>query len=154
MKSENVKSMIEEAIPEVKVEVPRQHRVMVYTPIEQFIRTMKFLREKGITHVSTISGVDKITENRFEILYHLYWEKNVISVRVEIPRDAPEVPTVSNIFPGALIYEREIQDMFGIKVKDIPDNRRLLLYDEWPEGEYPLRKDYEVKWKVMNREEI
>jgi NADH:ubiquinone oxidoreductase subunit C len=144
MKSEEIKALIEENLPDVVVEVPRERRVMVYTPIQHLIETMHLLREKGVSQVSTITGVDKIQDNRFEILYHLYWEQNEITVRVEVDRREPIVPTMSTVMAGALTYEREIQDMFGIIVKDIPDERRLLLFDEWPEGKHPLRKDFEA----------
>ena len=48
------------------------------------------------------------------------------------------------MIPGAILYEREIQDMFGIVVEDIPDPRRLLLPDDWPEGQYPAAQGLEV----------
>jgi membrane-bound hydrogenase subunit beta len=89
--------------------------------------------------------VDLIGENAFEILYHLYWGRNMVIVRTKIPRDNPVVPTVSPIFPGAVTYERELQGMFGIRVDGIPDPRRILLADDWPKDVYPLRKDYVVK---------
>jgi NADH:ubiquinone oxidoreductase subunit C len=150
MKSAQIKTLIEENLPEVIVEVSREHRIMVYTPFENLLATLQFLCDQGVTHVSTITGVDKIQDNRFELLYHLYWEQNEITVRIEVDRDKPIVPTVSALLPGVVVYEREIQDMFGIRVTDIPDRRRLLLCDEWPEGEYPLRKDYNVRENVTD----
>ncbi len=150
MKSAQIKTLIEENLPEVTVEVSRERRIMVYTPFGNLLATLQFLRDQGVTHVSTITGVDKIQDNRFELLYHLYWEQNEITVRVEVDRDEPIVPTVSALLPGVVVYERELQDMFGIRVTDIPDRRRLLLCDEWPEGEYPLRKDYNVRESVTD----
>ncbi len=45
-------------------------------------------------------------------------------------------------------YEREIQDMFGLRAAGHPDPRPLVLYDSWPEGNYPLRKDFDARTKV------
>ena len=118
---------------------------MVYTQLERLIEVLESLRDQGATHISTITVVDRIEEKVFEVLYHLYWENNEITVRVEISRENPVVPTVTTILPGALTYEREIQDMFGIRVEHIPNPKRILLSDDWPEGVYPLRKDYAVK---------
>lgn len=50
--------------------------------------------------------------------------------------------TLVEVWAGANWAEREIYDMFGIKFKDHPDMRRILLYEEF-EG-YPLRKDYPI----------
>jgi NADH:ubiquinone oxidoreductase subunit C len=145
MKSDDVKGLIEGSFPGIVIRVPRERRVMVHIPLERLIEMLRFLHDQGVTHISTISVVDRIGEKMFEILYHLYWENNEITVRVEIPRENPVVPTVTPVLPGALTYEREIQDMFGIRVENIPNPRRILLSDDWPEGEYPLRKDYAAK---------
>ncbi|MFN7050442.1 NADH-quinone oxidoreductase subunit C, partial [Proteus mirabilis] len=37
--------------------------------------------------------------------------------------------------------EREIRDMYGLIPVGLPDERRLVLPDDWPEDMYPLRKD-------------
>jgi Ni,Fe-hydrogenase III component G len=62
-----------------------------------------------------------------------------------VPKANPVIDTITPIIPGAILYEREIQDLLGLKVKDHPDPRRLVLPDDWEEGVYPLRKDYKVK---------
>jgi NADH:ubiquinone oxidoreductase subunit C len=145
MKSEQVRGLIEGRFPGIVIRVPRERRVMVNTPQERLIEVLGFLRDQGVTHVSTISVVDRMEEKLFEVLYHLYWENNEITVKVEISRENPVIPTVTPVLPGALTYEREIQDLFGIRVEHIPDPRRILLPDDWPAGVYPLRKDYTVK---------
>jgi membrane-bound hydrogenase subunit beta len=145
MRSEEIRGLIERRFPGITVRVPRERRVMVPIPVEGLMGVLGFLHDLGVTHLSTISVVDRIDEKLFEILYHLSWENNEITVRVEIPRENPAIPTVTSVLPGALTYEREIQDLFGIGVRDIPDPRRILLPDEWPAGVYPLRKDYVVQ---------
>lgn len=45
-------------------------------------------------------------------------------------------------------YEREILDMFGLTPLGHPDLRPLVLYDDWPEGIYPLRKGFGLSTKV------
>ena len=125
--------------------VPRERRVTVQVTKERLLEVLEFFHVQGLTHATAITGVDLIGENAFEILYHLYWGRNMVIVRTKIPRDNPVVPTVSPIFPGAVTYERELQGMFGIRVEGIPDPRRILLADDWPKDVYPLRKDYVVK---------
>ena len=68
-----------------------------------------------------------------------------IIVSMDIPQENPSFDTLAKSMHSATIFEREIWEMFGIEPKDNPDLRRLRLHDEvWPEGNYPLRKDFKV----------
>jgi Ni,Fe-hydrogenase III component G len=77
------------------------------------------------------------------VVYHLSNSEATVNVRILAPRHDPKIPSVCAVIPGAILYERELQDMFGLKVENIPDPRPLLLADDWPAGEFPLRKDWQ-----------
>lgn len=62
-------------------------------------------------------------------------------IRSLVPPFQPEFPAVSPRVPAAIWYEREVRDMFGIQPIGLPDERRLVLPDDWPADLYPLRKD-------------
>jgi formate hydrogenlyase subunit 5 len=68
-------------------------------------------------------------------------EKCYLVVRALVPPHQPEFPAVTARVPAATWYEREVRDMFGLQPVGLPDERRLVLPDDWPEGLYPLRKD-------------
>ena len=68
-------------------------------------------------------------------------EKCYMVVRALIPPHKPEFPAVTPRVPAAIWYEREVRDMFGLQPVGLPDERRLVLPDDFPEGLYPLRKD-------------
>jgi formate hydrogenlyase subunit 5 len=68
-------------------------------------------------------------------------ERCYLVVRALVPPHQPEFPSVTPRVPAATWYEREVRDMFGIQPVGMPDERRLVLPDDWPEGLYPLRKD-------------
>ena len=93
--------------------------------------------------LSCLSGVD-YTKGKLGVVYHLYsmTHRHKIVLKVELDVAAPDVPSVSSIWPTADWHEREAFDMFGIVFTGHPDLRRILLPDDW-EG-YPLRKDYKV----------
>jgi len=79
-----------------------------------------------------------------ELIYHFTGpHRTVVSLATWLPRDSPETETVSDILPPAGIYERQIHDLFGIAFRGHPGLNRLMLNEDWPEGEYPLRKDWE-----------
>ncbi len=102
----------------------------------------------GVVFLSTISGVDH--GEMFQIIYHFSTPETDLNLRTEIPRAAPHIDSITPVIPGAVLYERELQDMFGIIVDGIPDPRPLVLPDDWPAGNYPLRKD----WKFERPQEV
>ncbi len=68
-------------------------------------------------------------------------EKCFITVKTLIPQNDPCYPSVTPLVPACVWYEREAYDMFGLVAEGLPDKRRLVLSDDWPENLYPLRKD-------------
>jgi len=89
------------------------------------------------------SGVDM--RQHMEILYHFTFDELnlVISYRVRLPKDNLVVDSLAPVFEGANWIEREINEMLGIRFNGHPELKRLLLSDDWPEGVYPLRRDYQ-----------
>ena len=122
---------------------PRQGRIYMRVKqgvIKDILRYA--MHDLGFVHFSTITGVDNRTE--FEAIYNIFGNNIGLSIGIKVDRDNPEIETVTDIVPGAICYERELQDFFGFKVKNIPDGRRLIIPDKFPEGQYPLRKDWTV----------
>jgi membrane-bound hydrogenase subunit beta len=103
---------------------------------------LQYLKEQfGFTHLATITGLD--LGESFEVVYHMASNLATVNVRILTPRSDPKIPSTCSVIPGAILYERELQDMFGMVVENIPDPRPLLLADDWPAGEFPLRKDWQ-----------
>jgi NADH-quinone oxidoreductase subunit C len=79
----------------------------------------------------------------FEVIYQLtsleYNRSVIIKTRCS-GRDNPAVPSVTGLWQGADLQEREIYDLFGIKFEGHPELKRIFLWDGF-EG-YPLRKDF------------
>ncbi len=96
-------------------------------------------------HLTTITCVDDLENKKFDLIYHLLLEYILpVNVVIYVDREKAELDSVTKILPAANIYEREIFDLFGIKFKGHPFLKRLLLHDNWPDGQYPLRKDFEI----------
>lgn len=68
-------------------------------------------------------------------------DKCLITVKTLIPGSDPTFPSVTPLVPACVWYEREAYDMFGLVAEGLPDKRRLVLSDDWPDGLHPLRKD-------------
>ena len=88
------------------------------------------------------SGVD--TAQAIEILYHWAFDSLdcIVTVRTKLDREKPEIDSVASICTGTEWIEREMWELLGITFRNHPDVRHLLLKDDWPEGKYPLRRDY------------
>lgn len=128
---------------------PAPRRIFIRVKVDDLLAAVGWLRnEMGFTHLATISGVD--LGQAFELIYHFANNFTCVNLRTEIPRDNPLLPSICEIIPGAILYERELQDMFGMVVQNIPDGRPLVLPDDWPAGNYPLRKD----WKYERPPEV
>jgi Ni,Fe-hydrogenase III large subunit/Ni,Fe-hydrogenase III component G len=83
-------------------------------------------------------------------VFHIYYvfaldqAHGFIIARVPVPPEFPELTSLTTALPAVNWQEREIQDMFGIKLNGHPNPRRCALHDDWPEV-YPLRKDFDLK---------
>ena len=109
---------------------------------DKLLETILHLRQKGWLTLSAITGLDPGSESgTLEALYHFCRGGDVQTLRVQLPRLSPHIPSVCGLMPSASIFERELAELFGVTVDETPDTRRLLLPDDWPEGVYPLRKD-------------
>ena len=71
-----------------------------------------------------------------------------VTLRVAPHYSSLHVPSICDLIPSASLMERELMEMFGVIVDGTPDTRHLLLPDQWPDGEYPLRKG----WKGLEKE--
>jgi NADH:ubiquinone oxidoreductase subunit C len=132
--------LISQVLQGIPVQVTRDHRIFITVPRTDLIKTVNILAsELNVQHVITISARDTGVE--LELLYHFFVNGVVITIRTSCPRDDPTVESIVKIFPGAMLYEREVHDLLGIVAKGHPDLQPLLLPDTW-EGGYPLRKDW------------
>ena len=89
------------------------------------------------------SGID--TPRGFEILYHFSHDATgvIYSLKVLIgDKENPRIESIAHIFKGAEWIEREMWELLGINFLNHPKLERLLLADDWPQGVYPLRRDF------------
>lgn len=125
-----------------KVSSSRPRRIFAEVPYGNFREVFEYAAGKmGFSILCTITGLDE--GQTFAFLYHLAaWDGTTLNLKTAIAKENAVLKTIMDYFPSAEIYEREIEDLFGVKVEGLPSGKRYPLPDNWPEGEYPLRKDW------------
>jgi Ni,Fe-hydrogenase III component G len=118
-------------------------RVYIQIQPDAIVRLAEYLFKEIRARFIVASGVDG--RNQMEILYHFNAEEIdlVISLRVTLPKTKLEIASLTSVFTAAHWIEREIHELLGINFVGHPKLKRLLLPEDWPEGVYPLRKDYQ-----------
>lgn len=90
-----------------------------------------------------LSGVDNYgNDPRFEIVYELcsLTNRNHLRLKVSVPEEDLLVDSVTGVWRTADWHEREAFDMFGIRFRNHPNLKRILMWDGYPY--HPLRKDF------------
>ena len=143
-KEEKIKAQLEAKfggdISEMTIQ--RRNRVWFEIKTERLPELAEFMHAGGYDHLATITGFDG--GETLGANYHLTDTHDMVTVRARSPRANPHLPTVTGVFPGAVPYERELEDLFGIKIDGLAPGRRYPLPDDFPAGQHPLRKDWKT----------
>jgi NADH:ubiquinone oxidoreductase subunit C len=141
------------------IEFVKENRIRVNVKKEDVHDVAEFIRDElNFDHVESVTGVDFPNEKEIEVVYHIgsYTDNSLASQvltlatrapREEIPipgKDATRLPTLRDVFYSVEFHEREVFEMLGVYFDGHPDNRRLLLPEDWADIP-PLRKDFAIK---------
>jgi NADH-quinone oxidoreductase subunit C len=110
---------------------------------EAIREVLEHLRGKGFGFMASLHGLDYYPEEpRLGVHYELLDMREVdrLTVKLRVPLDAPNVPSVTPQWPTADHQEREVYDMFGVIFDEHPDLRRILMPEDY-EG-FPQRRDF------------
>ncbi len=122
---------------EISKQLKSKKEVWVRVSRAELEKTLYRLKESGVERITSITGTD--TGKSIDITYHLFHKGNSINLRVSLPRQKPEVKSITPVYPGAELFERELSEMLGIKILHHPDPRKLFLPEDW-KGKPPYRK--------------
>jgi NADH-quinone oxidoreductase subunit C len=142
-----------------KIEFVKPTRIRVKVSKEDVLDMAKFIRDElHFDHAESVTGVDYPDQKEIEVVYHLgsYTDtelaKQVLSLATRAPReddpnpgnDKTRLPSLRDIFYSVEFHERECFEMLGVYFEGHPDNRRLLLPEDWADLP-PLRRDFKTK---------
>ena len=109
---------------------------------------LKFLKEDADLNfhfLTDLTGMQTADEKQLGVIYHLHNMPKNMRVRIKTFFDInkPEIPTATDIYPGANWMERETYDFFGVRFKGHPNLKRILNVDEM--DIFPMRKEYPLE---------
>lgn len=110
--------------------------IFAEVPLSRFNSTMEEIRSRGIRVVNSITAHDSGKD--LELLYHFVHAGQVLTMKFRLSRKKPEVPTVTGMFPSAMLFEQEAHEMTGVNFIGNKSLTYLLLSDASPKD--PLRK--------------
>lgn len=120
----------------------------IETRQEDFRKTCLDLHKKLASPVMMFFAADESGEKGSFSLYCLFEDtaaRQWVFVSTRVPAETPVYETLSRDVFSAALFEREMKETFGLSPKGSPDRRRLNLHDEvWPEGSFPLLKDFRM----------
>ena len=140
---ENLKENLGEKIK--KLEIPNKKRIYITVEKEDIESAVDTVFNKMGARYIIVTGIDNF--HNFELLYHFSFDSEgvVVSLRVFLEKENPEIKSLTKIIPGISWIEREVWELLGINFVGHPNLKHLLLPQDWPEGNYPLRKTHNGK---------
>jgi Ni,Fe-hydrogenase III large subunit/Ni,Fe-hydrogenase III component G len=126
---------------------PRPNEVYVHAKLDLVAGFTAHLYKKWSARLVSLFADDV---RQSDGAFHLYYvfaldaTHGFIILRVPVSPEQPEFASLTNAVPAVNWQEREVQDLFGLKLIGHPNPRRCALHDDWPEVN-PLRKDFELR---------
>jgi len=100
--------------------------------------------EYGMDYLTNLTAVDY--PDNFTVVYHLAsisQKPRRLTIKVQLPKDNPHVPTVTPVWNAANVQERECYDLMGVIFDGHPKLERILLPEDFVG--HPLRKDFKME---------
>ncbi len=111
----------------------------------EILQFLKEDEELNFHFLTDLTGMQTADEKQLGVIYHLHnlVKNNRIRIKTYFDITKPEIPTATDLWPGANWMERETYDFFGVRFKGHPNLVRILNVDEM--DIFPLRKEYPLE---------
>ena len=112
---------------------------------QKFQATAGALKKAGARLVAEWAADETLLGAGFGV-YACYARMNeYVIIKTSASLDSPAFPSLTRYFIPAYRFERQMRSFFGIVPEGHPDTRPWILHEDWPAGQYPLRKSFDIK---------
>ncbi len=151
--------LVEKFGDKIEVAFVKEDRIRINVSKENVHEVAQFIRDDlHYDHAESVTGVDFPQDKEIEVVYHLgsYSDtslaRQILVLATRAPREESPIPgqdstklqSLRDVFYSVEFGEREVFEMLGVYFEGHPDNRRLLLPEDWADLP-PLRKDFAIK---------
>ena len=142
MERETVKKKLAERFGDkIRIAERSPKRVYCYADNDIWVDLASFVFNDLDARFDTGVGIDD--RDGVEVMFFFPFDREnyYLTIKTFARKPKPELDSISPVIPGAKWIEREIWEMLGINFKDHPNLKKLLLADDWPQDNYPLRQE-------------
>ncbi len=127
----------------ISAEATAPGRIFVDLKREALVTAAAGLMNRGARYQVGVGYDARKSGPGFALVHTFAFDKDslLVAIRTFAPGDDPEFDSLTPFIPGAGWSEREYQDLLGLKFRNNPNSKRLVLSDDWPTGIYPLRQE-------------
>jgi len=146
MEAQQIFTRLEQQFPgkvhDFKGDVAEPYLTVDAPAIVDVCRFLRDYADMKFEVLSDLTALDWPKDEKIQIVYHLYSysHRQQIVLKVDLPRNNSNIPTVEGVWKVANWFEREVYDLFGVTFEGHSDLRRIMLPEDWVG--FPLRKDY------------
>jgi Ni,Fe-hydrogenase III large subunit/Ni,Fe-hydrogenase III component G len=126
--------------------VPRSNEVYLHVSVDGVAAISATLHRKCKGRMVGLFAEDAVQESGCFFVYYVHAldaASGFVILRARVSATQPQFTSLSNAFPAVNWQEREIQDLFGMRLLGHPNPRRCALHDDWPKV-HPLRRDFDL----------
>lgn len=129
---------------------PRERRVFVRIKPAALRKAVNALKKQYQTlRFMTLSTVDHGLD--FEFLHHFHVDGKVVTLRSVKHKEDNTLESIVDLIPAANFIEREVAELFGVKLVNHPQPQHLILTKDWPDDKRPLRRPLEGELPLQAR---
>ncbi len=144
--ADDLMTMLRETVEDYRVIRKRHGYLHVSVPRERVMEVIVTAKSRcGKNVLQLISAVDRIERDIFQLTWILESteDASIFMVSADYPREGCKVPTLKDMWPSAVFFERELREMFGIEFPGNPRQDEDFLLEGW-EGIPPMRRDFDT----------
>ena len=150
MTCNDLKSKLEESFGKAIIECNTENvnELYVKVDLEQAFDICVYCNAELCYPLVSMFANDEKSLNGKYAVYYVFADREsslLLIIKASVDEHKMEIRSITGKIPAATLYEREIHDMFGIVPLGHPDVKRLVFHGNWPNGEFPLRKEYDGK---------